>query len=119
MPWKNPADQAAYQRRYLATPEGRAKHNESCKRNQQRRNQFRIDLLSNFPCHCCGDLDPITIDWHHVYPEQKEFDVKRGLNLPHDVWWNEVLKCIPVCCNCHRKIHKETLCLILPTSPTE
>ena len=119
MPWKNPEDQAAYQKRYLATPEGKAKHKAAADRNRKQNSEFRIQLLNQFPCYCCGNPDPTVIDWHHVVPEDKTFEIKWGIHLSHEKWWNEVLKCIPVCCNCHRKIHKNTLCLLPPTFHSE
>ncbi len=73
---------------------------------------FRKNLLSQFPCVSCGNTDPTVIDWHHVNPSDKSFTIKKFMAKPHDEWWNEVLKCVPVCCNCHRKIHAETLCLL-------
>ena len=76
--------------------------------NQQK--EARVQLLSQFSCFCCGDPDDTVIQWHHVEPENKS----KGLweNMSENNWWNEVLKCIPVCANCHLKIHKNKLCLI-------
>ena len=72
---------------------------------------FRKTLLSSFNCFCCGESDSDLIDWHHVHPKDKLFNVT-AYNEPHDKWWNEVLKCIPVCVLCHRKIHTNKLCLM-------
>ena len=84
-------------------------------KSQKKRNNLtyerRRDLLSEFPCHCCGDPDNTVIQWHHVEPENKEFALTSGAHS-EERWWNEVLKCIPVCANCHVKLHKNTLCLI-------
>ena len=76
----------------------------------QRHFDFKKDLLSIFPCKLCGESDPDLIDWHHVEPEDKLFEIKTSKG--HDRWWNEVLKCIPLCALCHRKIHKNKLCLL-------
>ena len=65
----------------------------------------RADLLSQFPCLLCGNNDPDVIDWHHVNPDEKLYDVTRG-GMAEEKFWDEVLKCIPVCANCHKKIHK-------------
>jgi hypothetical protein len=70
-------------------------------------------MLSTFPCYCCGDPDDTVIQWHHVEPENKKFHLLGG-RIGEDKWWNEVLKCIPLCANCHIKIHKNKLCLIPP-----
>ena len=76
--------------------------------------KFRQDLLNQFPCLLCGESDPDLIQWHHVVPEDKSFGIIQGNSLSHEAWWNEVLKCIPVCPTCHVKIHKNKLCLLPP-----
>ena len=73
--------------------------------------QRRKDLLSEFPCICCGEPDDTVIQWHHVNPEEKRFTLWQCA-MPEQDFWDEVLKCIPVCANCHIKIHKDKLCLI-------
>ena len=105
---------AAYQRKYLSDPVNKARHKASVDRNRRRNSEFRRSLLAEFSCLLCDVLDPDIIDWHHVCPEEKLFDIKGSLTKSHDVWWTEVLKCIPVCCNCHRKIHTDKLCLLPP-----
>ena len=72
---------------------------------------FKRSLLKQFPCVCCNECDSDMIDWHHVDPSNKLFNVT-DFSKSHEKWWNEVLKCIPVCVSCHRKIHKEKLCLL-------
>jgi hypothetical protein len=72
---------------------------------------FRKHLLSQFNCLCCNESDSDLIDWHHVNPDNKELKIS-SLNANHDKWWDEVLKCIPVCVLCHRKIHTNKLCLL-------
>jgi len=74
--------------------------------------EFRDGLLAQFPCTTCGDPDPVVIEWHHVDPSNKSFGIRKFMAKPHDEWWDEVLKCIPVCANCHKKLHKNKLCLL-------
>ena len=114
MPRANKADDAAYQKRRLSDPVERAKHKARCDRNRIENSRFRKGILAQFGCSLCDVIDPDLIDWHHVNPEEKLFDIKGALDRNHALWWDEVLKCIPVCCNCHRKIHKNKLCLINP-----
>ena len=71
----------------------------------------RRELLREFPCRACGIDEPDVIQWHHVNPEDKLYEVTRG-GVAEEKFWDEVLKCIPVCTNCHKKIHKEKLCLL-------
>ncbi len=73
--------------------------------------QMRRDLLSDFSCKACSNTDPSVIQWHHVDPESKEFELFRTA-WPVERFWDEVLKCVPLCANCHVKIHKELLCLL-------
>ena len=54
MPWKDPAKQADYQRRYLADPKNKAKRAATTKKNRADNKAFRLGLLNQFPCICCG-----------------------------------------------------------------
>ena len=85
-------------------------------RNKARNNQRvqdRKDVLSKFPCLACGNNDHTVIQWHHVEPELKDLELFRTA-WSDELFWNEVLKCVPLCANCHVKIHKNLLCLIPP-----
>ena len=83
------------------------------KANYERNRDFRKQILAQFPCLLCGESDPDLIDWHHVDESQKKFNIGH-YRKAHAEWWDEVLKCIPVCALCHRKIHTNKLCLIPP-----
>ena len=83
---------------------------EQWRRYSQRRYDFNKQLLSIFPCKLCGESDSDLIDWHHVSPEDKCFEISASKG--HEPWWNEVLKCIPLCALCHRKLHMNKLCLL-------
>ena len=125
MPYADPRVKAAYMKEYQRrpeqvakrkarhlNPEQKAKANKACRERDARVVARRREMLEQFPCHCCGEPDPTVIEWHHVYPEDKSFHISHHKH-PEDKWWNEVLKCIPVCANCHKKIHKEKLCIIM------
>ena len=71
----------------------------------------RKELLREFPCRACGSHEPDVIQWHHYDPSTKEFEIFRTA-WPEEKWWDEVLKCVPLCANCHLKIHKDLICLI-------
>ena len=87
-------------------------HNERTRLSKQKDRAIRSEILARFCCVACHETDPDLIDWHHVNPEEKEFGIASHMSSSHDRWWTEVLKCVPLCCNCHRKIHKEKLCLL-------
>ena len=90
----------------------KAKRLEHSREYKARRAVARKNLLSAFPCYCCGDPDDTVIQWHHVVPKDKSFGLFERCS--ENNWWLEVLKCIPLCANCHIKIHKNKLCLIPP-----
>ena len=73
----------------------------------------RKDLLSEFPCLCCGNSNPDLIQWHHVDESTKDHTIFSG-GFGEERFWDECLKTIPVCANCHTLIHKNKLCLIPP-----
>ena len=83
------------------------------KERNDKRVQDRREVLKQFPCRACGDADYNVIQWHHVEPELKDFELFRTA-WSDEKFWNEVLKCVPLCANCHIKIHKKLLCLLLP-----
>ena len=120
-------DVKASKRAWVEPPESRKKRLEKSKRynslestKAQQRSyrkkalEIRMGQLNQFPCIACGEADPTVIDWHHVVPEDKLFELTGGIQRNHETWWNEVLKCVPLCCNCHRKVHSNKLCLIPP-----
>ena len=112
MPYKDPVKAAECKQRWREA--NRERHNEQSRISKAKDRDFRRELLRQFPCLCCGESDPDLIQWHHVEPEDKSFGIIAGNSFSHEAWWNEVLKCIPVCPTCHVKIHKNKLCLISP-----
>ena len=86
----------------------------TCARTSERNRRIteqRKQLLAQFPCICCANPDTTVIQWHHVDPASKERTIFSGA-YGEETFWDEVLKCIPLCANCHVKIHKEKLCLL-------
>ena len=108
MPYKDPEKY----KEWRAANRSKNKDKLNCQKraSDERKAFFCKSLLASFPCIACNELDPDIIEWHHVDPTEKEFGVA-DVRFSHDRWWNEVLKCVPLCCNCHRRIHKNKLCL--------
>lgn len=64
------------------------------------------ELKSNMLCNICSEAESCCLDFHHLDPSKKDFNVS---DLIGKCNWNlileEIQKCICVCSNCHRKIH--------------
>lgn len=59
-------------------------------------------------CAACGlEYDPVCFDFHHADHTQKEFTISHIAYKDWDSIKPELDKCILVCANCHRIIHKQ------------
>ena len=56
------------------------------------------------PCIICGENDISCIDFHHLNPKDKEFQIG-NFNKSKNKLKIEIQKCICLCSNCHRKLH--------------
>jgi hypothetical protein len=80
-------------------------------RNNKYRDFLRIfydDYKKGKVCTICGEPDPVCILFHHIDAATKDFNISRirnaGLSIKKIE--NELAKCVPVCLNCHRKLHR-------------
>ena len=64
-------------------------------------------LKRKSPCIVCSEDDPNVIELHHKHPEEKLDTVLRLVKSikPFGVIKAETEKCVPVCSNCHKKVH--------------
>lgn len=86
------------------------KHKE---RYNKRENQYKLQKLylinkikTEKGCEKCNDKRYYVLDFHHIIPEKKEFNIgsivkHRGLNIT----LKEIEKCMLLCSNCHREFH--------------
>ncbi len=60
-------------------------------------------------CIRCGIADYRVLDFHHIDPTQKKFEVNTAFkkNIGKKVILEEIAKCELVCSNCHRILHWE------------
>lgn len=59
-------------------------------------------------CQKCGyDKYIGALEFHHLDPSQKDFDISKARSYSFDKAKEELDKCILVCANCHREIHGE------------
>lgn len=110
MPYASKEKKAEYDRLY------RLKRGEELlelkRLNSKEQHTERTNLLSCFTCISCVNADPTVVQWHHLDPSIKSFEIFKQGGISNDKFWDEVLKCVPLCANCHLKIHKNQLCLL-------
>jgi transcription elongation factor Elf1 len=80
------------------------------KRRAERRRGFRQrtdEIKQRFGCRVCGESDVVCLEFHHLDPNNKDFDI--ALAMAREWVWEKVLaeirKCVCLCANCHRKVH--------------
>lgn len=59
-------------------------------------------------CQCCGyNKCTDALEFHHIDPSQKDFGISsKGYTRSWDKNKEELNKCVLVCSNCHREIHR-------------
>ena len=61
-------------------------------------------------CRECGERHVACLDFHHLVPSNKKFNVSKGASrsrLTDECLLAEIEKCEVLCSNCHRKLHWE------------
>ena len=81
---------------YLTTARERRKESEDYVRGYR----------SKLSCVDCGEAHPAVLDFHHVDPSLKRFNIGgQARNYGLACVREELKKCICLCSNCHRKRH--------------
>ncbi len=80
------------------------------KRRAEKRRTFkqRVDeIRQRYGCRVCGESDVTCLDFHHLDPDTKDFDIAYAIAFEWS--WEKVLaeirKCVCLCASCHRKAH--------------
>ena len=95
---ENAEKYAAYSREYYAQHKSEAKSRDAEYRRM-------VDELKT-PCVKCGEKRLYVIDFHHIDPAEKSFNInrktaKRNFSIIED----EAKKCVCLCRNCHMEFH--------------
>tara|TARA_R110002012_G_scaffold100791_1_gene239572 strand:+ start:377 stop:703 length:327 start_codon:yes stop_codon:yes gene_type:complete len=98
-----------YQREYFQRPEIRAKAYARGSKLYYDRKEWVISLQT--PCVVCGEDEPCVIEWHHVNPEEKEYNVTRMFKMNKKKVLAEIDKCVCLCRNCHARVHAGVITL--------
>lgn len=103
---------------YAANPNAQAKSRARTKlyrerhpdREREKKHAMRkkcVEYLGGRCLHCGLVDDPISYDFHHKDPTQKDFTISgKALKYSWDRIVVELGKCQLLCCICHRKLHQ-------------
>lgn len=82
----------------------KARYDCYAKNRQRIRNEFLAKWRK--PCQKCGEQRLYLIQFHHIDPATKEFDISTGFaNRKVEICEEEVKKCVCLCSNCHDEFH--------------
>jgi len=86
------------------------KHKTSVIEKVRIRNEKNVEQYKEFKktlnCSICGEDDEVCLDFHHLDSTKKDFAIGQHAHYGMTSLKEELKKCICVCSNCHRKIHK-------------
>jgi hypothetical protein len=106
-----------YQREWYHNNKKRLKNNIRDRRVSNRNKIDEYKELLGCICHACGRAEhPSALDFHHLNHEEKEYTVSKMVGYSWEKVQKEIDKCILLCACCHRKIHKDLLCILLSVS---
>ena len=125
--WKNKAKgQRQYSCRQCTRIQSKRSYDrnkESTIQNVKLRNDHYALILSEWKrtlsCVVCNESAHYCLDFHHLDPSKKDINIS---SISRGSWKrlrNEILKCVVVCSNCHRKIHQGDCLLYTSPSPRD
>ena len=63
-------------------------------------------------CQICGyNKSQNALEFHHINPEEKDFQISKRMGYKIDDLKKEVDKCALLCKNCHAEVHGKVLAL--------
>ena len=111
MPHKNKVEQQSYWQKYYQENKNKILQknrkwakgetvSDSRKRSRVKIQKFVADQKQ--PCIHCGWFEhPCGIDWHHVDPSTKSFELSRASQHGIAKVTDEIARCVCLCKNCH------------------
>lgn len=95
----------AQRKDYYKTAHGKAKNSASARGLRVNHRQKLYDYLLLHPCVDCGEVDPIVLQFDHLDPQQKKYNIAHAIKLGF-AWarvLDEIEKCVVRCANCHTR----------------
>jgi hypothetical protein len=77
-------------------------------KNRRLLRRMRLDCILGAPCCDCGNYyDPECMQFHHIDPNEKEYNVSNLVVRKWHLVINEIRKCVIICSNCHATRHQK------------
>lgn len=73
--------------------------------NNKKHAEWFADIKSQLKCCVCGENEISCLDFHHLDPGEKDFNLSNAWQFGKQRVLNEINKCACLCSNCHRKYH--------------
>lgn len=114
MPYKDPEVRKAKQREYSARHYKRnaAEVKERTKATKLRKYAWWKEYKASLGCFGCDENDPNCLEFHHVITDEKSDNTDSANKWVYHSGWGkgkiieEIERaCVPLCSNCHRKVH--------------
>jgi hypothetical protein len=105
MPTKDIEKQRKYWRDYYHRSPEAQRIRRKLKRKQARE-KFE-ELKAQYSCLKCGENAPACLDFHHRAGSEKDTNISDAVlrEWSESRFLSELAKCVPLCANCHRKLH--------------
>ena len=98
--------------RAAGIPAGNKKNESFKERRRQHKKECRAEVRGwyqsfkkTLTCQVCPETESVCLEFHHIDPISKDFDVSEAEKMTLTRLKLEVAKCACVCSNCHKKIH--------------
>jgi len=108
MPWKDKEKIKAYFK--VRNPNYYQKNRERILANGKKRRRKILDWFfaykNTLSCSKCDESDPDCLDFHHVGEKKDSISQLMAQLKPKEQILAEIEKCIVLCANCHRKLHR-------------
>jgi hypothetical protein len=86
------------------------KNKEKWNKTHSKTTQWKKDQIKKYKEECggcskCGEKKYYLLDFHHIDPTTKSFQISQGESKGWEKIKQEIEKCIVLCANCHREFH--------------
>lgn len=81
------------------------KWNATTRRNRQLQKDRINEYKDNCSCKKCGESRNYLLDFHHIDPSTKSFQISQGEAYGWKKLKEEIRNCMVLCSNCHRDFH--------------